>query len=71
MDYSFNVNLSPDRGEDRITGQSYSFYRDLHGWEARFRWTPSGVRNGYFFKINIKELPQVKFERRQGVGRFQ
>ncbi len=71
MDYSFNINLNPDPGEDRITGQSYSFYRDLHGWEARFRWTPSGVRNGYFFKINIKELPQVKFERRQGVGRFQ
>lgn len=51
-----------------IVDQRISFYRDLHCWEARFNWNPSGIGAGYYFKINIKSphLSSVKLERRGG-----
>ena len=63
MDYAVNFDLLPTR---RIVAQSLSLYRDLHCWEARFAWYPNGFNKGFYFKINIKEIPQIKFEHRQG-----
>ena len=70
VDYSVNCNLTPRDHEDRVTAQDITVRRDLHCWEAWLRWTPSGYRRGYYFRINIKELPQIKFERRGGARRF-
>jgi hypothetical protein len=67
IDYSLNYDLSSD-ATDRVTSQEFSIYRDLHCWEAKIRWTPSGPRKGYYFLMNIKELPDVKLERRKGRG---
>lgn len=44
--------------------------RDLHCWEAYLSWVPSGVQEGFYFKVNIKDLPDVKLEKRRGVSRF-
>lgn len=38
-------------------------HRDLHCWEADFSWVPAGPRSGYYFRINVKALPDVKFEK--------
>jgi len=46
-----------------ITEQSFEFYRDLHCWEGRFTWIVTGYREGYYFRINIKALPEVKVEK--------
>ena len=70
VDYSINYNLSPHPDEGRVTAQDIAIRRDLHCWEAWLRWTPSGYRRGYYFRINVKELPQIKWERRGGARRF-
>ncbi|HUT64083.1 MAG TPA: putative LPS assembly protein LptD [Anaerolineae bacterium] len=46
--------------------QNLVINRDLHCWEASISWVPSGLREGFYFKVNIKELPDVKIEKRRG-----
>jgi len=46
-----------------VTNQSYTFYRDLHCWEGQFEWVPGGGRQGYYFKINVKAIPDIKIEK--------
>ncbi len=60
--------LRYDLEKTKVVDQRLSFYRDLHCWEARFDWSPSGIGKGYYFIINIKapQLRQVKVERRGG-----
>jgi lipopolysaccharide assembly outer membrane protein LptD (OstA) len=50
----------------KITEQSFDLYRDMHCWEGRFSWVLQGFRSGYYFKINIKSLPEVKIEKSPG-----
>ena len=64
--YTFNYDL---KGK-KMTAHDFSIYRDLHCWEARIQWTPSGYREGYYFLMHIKELPDVKIEKKKGSGRF-
>ncbi|HID11835.1 MAG TPA: LPS-assembly protein LptD [Candidatus Latescibacteria bacterium] len=61
--YSFNYDL----GKGQMVAQEIYVYRDLHCWEAIFQWSPSGMRRGYYFVLRIKELPEIKIERRKGV----
>lgn len=55
-----------DFAENKITEQTFEFYRDLHCWEGRFTWIATGYRKGYYFRINIKALPEVKIEKSRG-----
>ena len=63
IDYSINVDILPDA---KLSAQSLNIHRDLHCWETRFSWYPTGFNKGFFFKVNIKEIPQIKFEHRRG-----
>lgn len=51
----------------RPVSQDFTFYRDLHCWEARFSWSPTGYQR-FSMKINIKSnvLQDIKYERRTG-----
>ena len=66
VSYTFNYDLK----DKKMIAHDFSIYRDLHCWEARIQWTPSGYREGYYFLMNIKELPDVKIEKKKGRGRF-
>jgi len=55
-----------DFSENKITEQTFEFYRGLHCWEGRFTWIATGYREGYYFRINIKALPEVKIEKSRG-----
>jgi len=55
-----------DFSENKITEQTFEFYRDMHCWEGRFTWIATGYREGYYFRINIKALPEVKIEKSRG-----
>ncbi len=48
-----------------FVSQSFSFLRDLHCWEMRFEWTPTGPAAGYFFIVQIKSptLRDIKLQR--------
>jgi hypothetical protein len=54
-------------GEDFIS-QSYTLRRDLHCWEAVFVRHISDVDSGFYFKINIVDVPDIKVE--QHVSNF-
>jgi len=55
--------------EKQIVSQDIIFYRDLHCWEARFVWTPTGPYKRFYFKISVKAgmLKDLKVEK--GTGR--
>jgi hypothetical protein len=63
FDYSIHAGLMPRR---QVTAQTISVYRSLHEWEARVSWTPTGFNRGAYFKLNLKDIPQFKIERRTG-----
>jgi len=50
----------------RIVEQQFQVHRDLHCWEFQFFWIPTGVRRGYYVRINIKTIPEVKVEKSEG-----
>ncbi|HCR17045.1 MAG TPA: hypothetical protein DIU35_06140 [Candidatus Latescibacteria bacterium] len=60
--YSANYDLE----DTRLTAQNLTIYRSLHCWEARFVWYPTGFNRGFYFRVNIKDIPQIKYEHRQG-----
>jgi hypothetical protein len=74
----FGINLKPTTGwkmtyenrysiEDKnIASQSLIISRDMHCWEGSFVWIPSGPIAGYYVKIYIKTLPDIKVEKSEG-----
>jgi len=55
-----------DIKDREMTYQRINISRDLHCWEASLSWIPSGRSEGFYFLANIKELPDVKVEKREG-----
>jgi hypothetical protein len=47
----------------RIIDQTFQVNRDLHCWEAQFVWRPGGSGQGYYFRIGVKDIPDIKIER--------
>ena len=71
---SASMNFSPNwsvrwRGnynfiEDQWVQNSISLYCDLECWDMRFEWRPEKLNPGYYFLINIKKIPEIKWEKR-------
>ncbi len=58
-----------DPFEGSVVSGGLTIYRDLHCWEGRFEWNPTGLGAGYYLIINVKapQLQQdIKFERQRG-----
>jgi lipopolysaccharide assembly outer membrane protein LptD (OstA) len=58
---SFTQNY--DIKNKELTDRSLQFYRDMRCWEAVFYWIPNGSRKGYYFRIGLKQIPDIKFEK--------
>jgi len=59
LDYScqFDAKLG------RMVSQAFTVKRELHCWEMQLTRSISGdVANEYYFKINVKNLPEVYYE---------
>jgi len=52
--------------DKNIASQSLRMTRDMHCWEGSFIWIPSGPIAGYYVKIYIKSLPDIKVEKSEG-----
>jgi len=50
----------------KIAEQQLQISRDLHCWQGSFVWIPTGFRSGYYIKVNIIDLPEVKVEKSEG-----
>ena len=65
-----SYNTTYDLRGKRVTSSSITLYRDMHCWEGRLNWNPTGVAKGFYLIINIKasQLQDVKVEKRKGGG---
>jgi len=62
VSYSSSVNLK----EKDVVSHNFSIYRDLHCWEARFERRYFGDNASFYFKINVKDIDEIFYERRSG-----
>lgn len=60
--YDFRYNIK----DKTLESQQVNIGRNLHCWEGTFTWIPLGPIAGYYFKVNIKTLPDIKIEKSEG-----
>ncbi len=77
FDFNGDINLTPkwkvafNSGYDFISKQisytSFNIHRDLHCWEMRFNWIPTGGMKSWNFQINAKSsvLQDLKLTRKK------
>ena len=69
--YSLNYNLrAPGTrllASERITSELLSLQKEFHDWTATFNVQPSTLHKNraFFFKVQLKDIPQLKLERGQ------
>jgi hypothetical protein len=51
-----------DIRERNLVSQNFSVTRDLHCWQMQFTRSISGDTKEYYFKISVKNLPEVYYE---------
>ncbi len=68
--WRIGYNAQYDLNERKIAYHQLTIYRDLHCWEARLNWVPSGLNPRLYFRINIKSslLEDIKLEKHGGAG---
>ncbi len=64
----YSAHLDLEKGI--VSYHRFTFYRDLHCWEASVDWVPSGMGKRVYFRINVKapSLRDIKLERFGGAG---
>jgi lipopolysaccharide assembly outer membrane protein LptD (OstA) len=48
---------------DRTISRRVEVERNLHCWQGYFYWIPDGSNQGYYFRINVISIPDIKFEK--------
>lgn len=61
VSYRANANLR----EKDIVSQSFVVTRNLHCWQASFERTLTGNGETYYFRIGVKDIPEIKYEQRR------
>jgi len=62
--WRFDYQWQFDVKQGQMVSQFFSVKRELHCWEMQFTRSISGtVSDDYYFKINVKSLPEVYYER--------
>lgn len=60
--WRFDYHNQADLDSKRMIAQNFTITRELHCWEAQFTRSVSGDTKEYYFKINVKLLPEVYYE---------
>ena len=55
-----------DLENSRKVSDEIKLWRDMGCWEGTLIWVPSGFRKGWYFRINIKKMPDIKVEGTRG-----
>ncbi len=58
-----NYGIQYDLDDQEIASQEFTVYRDLHCWEAQFTGRYFEEEWRYYFRINVKALPEIQYER--------
>ncbi|GBU22143.1 hypothetical protein R80B4_02048 [Fibrobacteres bacterium R8-0-B4] len=72
---SANVNLTKslsvqwngnyDFSSDKFSHNSFDFHYDMECWEMRFSWRPEKINPGFSFVVNVKKIPDIKWEQNE------
>lgn len=67
-DWRFSYNARFDMIEKDLVSHTLSIYRDIHCWELSLNWTPTGIGQSVYFKLNVKSptLRDIKVEKTSG-----
>lgn len=57
-----NYRIHYDLKEREVASQEYTIYRDLHCWEAQFTRRYYEGEWQYYFRVNVKALPEIQAE---------
>lgn len=60
MSWSSTYNFTANQ----FVGHSLDFKYDAECWALRFNWRPSGYNPGFYFLIQVKKIPDIKWEQR-------
>jgi hypothetical protein len=60
--WRLNYSVHYDLKEQEVASQEYTIYRDLHCWEAQFTRRYYNEEWEYYFRINVKALPEIQAE---------
>jgi hypothetical protein len=55
-----------DIENQKIVSDRIEIWRDLACWELTFIWVLTGNRTGYYLRVNVKKLPEIKIETSTG-----
>jgi lipopolysaccharide assembly outer membrane protein LptD (OstA) len=55
-----------DIQQGKTVSEEIRLWRDLGCWEGMLVWVPSGYRKGWYFRVNIKKIPDIKVEGSHG-----
>ena len=67
--WTFDVTTGYDLKYKEFTPTAINVHWDLHCWELSLNWTPGGIGQGVYFKLNVKSptLKDLKLEKKGGV----
>lgn len=65
-DWSFRWNSNYNFEKNQWVQNSININCDLECWDMQFQWRPESLNPGYYFRINIKKIPEIKWEQRRG-----
>jgi lipopolysaccharide assembly outer membrane protein LptD (OstA) len=54
-----------DFSSNRFSHNNFTFTCDLECWEMRFTWRPEKINPGFHFVVNIKKIPDIKWEQKE------
>jgi lipopolysaccharide assembly outer membrane protein LptD (OstA) len=54
-----------DFSSDKFSHNSFDFRYDLECWEMRFAWRPEKINPGFSFVVNVKKIPDIKWEQKE------
>ena len=63
--WSVSWNGTYNFNDDQWNHNSFNFRCDLECWDMIFQWRPEKINPGFYFKVNIKKLPEIKWEQRE------
>jgi hypothetical protein len=69
-DWRVNATTTYDIQRNRRDGDALTIVRQLHCWEAELDWTIRGPFAGYYFRIYIIDIPDIKIESASETNRF-
>jgi len=65
-DWSFRWDSNYNFEKNQWVQNSININCDLECWDMQFQWRPESLNPGYYFRINIKKIPEIKWEQRRG-----